>query len=152
MKDLLIEILTEEIPAGYIEPALEAMQSLMTQKLSRARIAHGATKVFGTPRRLALMVRDVAEKQASVKMEVVGPPRTVAFDAEGRPTRAAEGFAKSQGVSVKRLTTKTTDKGEYACVRKTERGQASRKLLQTIIPEVITAIPFPKAMRWSPQE
>jgi glycyl-tRNA synthetase beta chain len=149
MKDLLIEILTEEIPAGYIEPALDAIQSLMTQKLFRARIVHGAMKVFGTPRRLALMVRDVAEKQASVKMEVVGPPRTVAFDAEGRPTKAAEGFAKSQGVSVKRLTTKTTDKGEYACVRKTERGQSSRKLLQTIIPEVITAIPFPKAMRWS---
>lgn len=149
MKTLLIEIVTEEIPAGYIAPALEAMAALMDQKLSQARIQFGAMETFGTPRRLALMIRDVAEQQASITREVVGPPKTVAFDAEGRPTKAAEGFAKSQGVSVKRLTVKATAKGEYVCVKKLERGQASRRLLQTIIPEVIIAIPFPKSMRWA---
>ncbi|RLB81475.1 MAG: glycine--tRNA ligase subunit beta [Deltaproteobacteria bacterium] len=149
MKALLIEIVTEEIPAGYIEPALEALATLMAQKLSQARIEHGAMETFGTPRRLALMVQDVAERQASVTKEVVGPPKAVAFDPEGQPTRAAEGFAKSQGVSINRLTTKRTAKGEYVCVKKLERGLASRRLLQTIIPEVIIAIPFPKSMRWS---
>ena len=149
-KTLLVEIVTEEIPAGYIAPALEAMASLMGQKLSQARIesAEGG-ETFGTPRRLALMVRDVAERQTSITKEVVGPPRAVAFDGKGRPTRAADGFSKSQGVSVNRLRIKTTTKGDYVCVKKLERGLASRRLLQTIIPEVITAIPFPKSMRWS---
>lgn len=148
-KTLLVEIVTEEIPAGYIAPALEAMATLMGQKLSQARIesAEGG-ETFGTPRRLALMVRDVAERQASITKEVVGPPRAVAFDGEGRPTRAAEGFAKSQGVLVNRLRIKTMTKGDYVCVKKLERGLATRRLLQTIIPEVITAIPFPKSMRW----
>jgi glycyl-tRNA synthetase beta chain len=149
MKTLLVEIVTEEIPAGYIVPALEAMASLMDQKLSRARIEHGPTETLGTPRRLALLVQDVSERQASITKEVLGPPKAVAFDAEGRPTKAAEGFAKSQDVPVDRLTTKATPKGDYMCVTRVERELASRRLLQTIIPEVITAIPFPKSMRWA---
>ncbi len=149
-KTLLVEIVTEEIPAGYIVPALEAMETLMGQKLSRARIeSAGGGKTFGTPRRLALMIPDVAERQSSITREVIGPPKAVAFNGEGQPTRAAEGFAKSQGVSVKRLSIKATAKGEYVCVNKLERGLASWKLLQTIIPEIITAIPFPKSMRWA---
>ncbi|NVM21599.1 MAG: glycine--tRNA ligase subunit beta [Desulfobacterales bacterium] len=149
MKTLLVEIATEEIPAGYIEPALEAMESLMGRGLSKARIEYGAIETFATPRRLAIMVRDVAERQASVTREIVGPPAAVAFDAEGRPSKAAEGFAKSQAVSIKRLSVKPTAKGDYVCVKKLERGQASFRLLQGIIPEVIAAIPFPKSMRWS---
>ncbi|MBW1859328.1 MAG: glycine--tRNA ligase subunit beta [Deltaproteobacteria bacterium] len=149
MKTLLIEIITEEIPAGYIEPALEAMKTLMSQRLSQSRIEHGPMEVLGTPRRLALIVQKVAERQTSITKEVVGPPRTAAFDAEGKPTKAAEGFARSQGVSIKHLSIKTTAKGEYVCVKKRERGKSSWKLLQTIIPEVITAIPFPKSMRWA---
>jgi glycyl-tRNA synthetase beta chain len=148
MKTLLVEIVTEEIPAGYIEPALDAMATLMDQKLSKARIEHGATETHGTPRRLALLVRDVAERQTSITKEVLGPPKAVAFNVEGRPTKAAEGFARSQGISVNRLTTKTTAKGDYVCVTRLERSQTSRRLLQTIIPGVITAIPFPKSMRW----
>jgi len=150
MKTLLVEIVTEEIPAGYIAPALEAMAALMVEKLSQARIESAqAGETFGTPRRLALIVRDVAERQASVTKEVVGPPKTVAFDTEGRPTMAAEGFAKSQGVSVNRLSIKTTARGDYVCVKKVERALASWRFLQSIIPEVIAAIPFPKSMRWS---
>ena len=149
MKPLLIEIVSEEIPAGYIDPALKAMKDLMAKRLSQARIGHGGMEVLGTPRRLALIVQDVAERQTSITSEVVGPPKSAAFDAEGEPTKAAEGFAKSQGVSVKSLKIKKTAKGEYVCVKKRERGQSSWKLLQTIIPEVIAAIPFPKSMRWA---
>lgn len=149
MKTLLVEIVTEEIPAGYILPALEAMQAAMDQKLTQARIDCGQMKTYGTPRRLALMVEDVADRQASITRQVVGPPRAVAFDSEGRPTRAAEGFAKSQGISVKRLTTKTTDKGDYVCAKRTEKGRASGQLLQTIIPDVIRSMPFPKSMHWA---
>jgi len=149
MKTLLVEIVTEEIPAGYIEPALEAMTTLMEQKLSHARIEYGAMQTYATPRRLALMVQDVAEQQASITREVIGPPKAVAFDAKGRPTKAAEGFAKGQGVSVNRLSIKTTAKGDYVCVKKIECGLVSWRLLQVVLPEVITAIPFPKSMRWA---
>jgi glycyl-tRNA synthetase beta chain len=121
----------------------------MTNKLSQARIEHGPMETFSTPRRLALMIRDVAERQGSITQEILGPPKAVAFGPDGRPTKAAEGFANGQGVSVNRLTTKTTSKGEYVCVRKVERGLASRRLLQAIIPEVIVDIPFPKSMRWA---
>ena len=148
MKTLLVEIITEEIPAGYIQPALDAMAATMDQKLTQARIDHGAAQTFGTPRRLALTVSDVAKKQTSVTEEVVGPPKKIAFDSEGRPTKAAEGFAKTQGVSVQRLKVKKTPKGDYICAKKTERGRSTGTLLQTIIPEVIDAIPFPKSMRW----
>jgi glycyl-tRNA synthetase beta chain len=148
MKTLLVEIVSEEIPAGYIVPALEAMATLMGEKLSEARIDYGPMKTYATPRRLALVVERVAERQTSVTMEIVGPPSAVAFDSEGRPTKAAEGFAKSQGVAVSRLRTKHTDKGDYVCVKKAERGRAAKGVLQTIIPQVINTIPFPKSMRW----
>jgi len=148
-KTLLVEVVTEEIPAGYIEPALLAMKALMQQKLSQARIEYGAMQTYATPRRLALMVQGVAERQASITREVVGPPKGVAFDAKGRPTKAAEGFAKGQGVSVNRLSIKATVKGDYVCVKKIERGLASWRLLQNILPEVITSISFPKSMRWA---
>lgn len=149
MKTLLVEIVSEELPAGYIRPALEAMRSAMEARLSEARIAHGAMKTYGTPRRLALKIQDVAERQTSVTTQVTGPPTAVAFDRDGRPTKAAQGFAKSQGVAVTRLKVITTAKGEYLCVKKTERGQAVWRLLQRIVPEVITAVVFPKSMRWA---
>jgi glycyl-tRNA synthetase beta chain len=149
MKTLLVEIVSEEIPAGYIEPALEAMKSTMGQRLSQARIGHGPMKTYGSPRRLAVVVEGLADRQASISKEIVGPPSAVAFDSQGRPTKAAEGFAKNQGVPVSRLGTKRTDKGDYVCVKMTERGRAVKGLLQKIIPEVITVIPFPKSMRWA---
>jgi glycyl-tRNA synthetase beta chain len=149
MKTLLVEIVSEEIPAGYIVPALEAMKSDMGERLAHARIQHGPMKTYATPRRLALVVEGVADQQTSMTKEIVGPPSAVAFDSDGRPTKAAEGFAKSQGVSVNRLGTKKTEKGDYVCVKKTERGRAVKGILQTIIPEVINAIPFPKSMRWA---
>jgi glycyl-tRNA synthetase beta chain len=149
MKTLLVEIVTEEIPAGYVAPALQAMADIMAKSLSQARIAHGKPKTFGTPRRLAILVPDMEERQTSISIEVVGPPKRVAFDAEGHATKAAEGFANTQGVPVRRLTVKTTPKGEYVCVKKTERGQTTPRLLQTIIPDMIKAIPFPKSMRWA---
>ena len=149
MKTLLVEIVSEEIPAGYIVPALEAMKTNMGERLVHARIEHGPMKTYATPRRLALVVEGMADQQKSMTKEIVGPPCAVAFDADGRPTKAAEGFAKTQGVSVNRLGKKSTEKGDYVCVKKTERGRAVKGILQTIIPEVITAIPFPKSMRWA---
>jgi glycyl-tRNA synthetase beta chain len=149
MNKLLIEIGAEEIPAGYIEPALDAFSSALLKKLTDARIDHGKSNVYATPRRLAVMVSDVADKQASIAYEVTGPPENIAFDAQGNPTVAAEKFAEKVGVSVKSLKIAQTDKGRYLSARKRERGLASRTVLKNIIPDAIKDIPFPKSMRWA---
>nr|HID58035.1 glycine--tRNA ligase subunit beta [Desulfobacterales bacterium] len=148
-KDLLLEIFTEEIPTGYILPALRGMETIMAQKLSEARIEYGPMETKGTPRRLAIIVHDVAEKQESMVNEILGPPRRVAFDSDGRPTKAAEGFARSHGVSTDVLRFKSTPKGEYVCIRKLIKGVPTITLLKTILPDVILKIPFPKSMRWA---
>ncbi|MBL0715246.1 MAG: glycine--tRNA ligase subunit beta [Desulfosarcina sp.] len=149
MEKLLVEIGAEELPAGYIEPALAAMARMLARKLENARIDHAAIRTFGTPRRLAIEVSDVADKQRSASNEVLGPPVKVAFDAGGQPTMAAQKFAEKVGIPVSRLKTTRTDKGEYVCARKTERGVSTSTVLKTILPEVILATPFPKSMRWS---
>lgn len=152
MKTLLVEVFTEEIPSGYVVPALDSMASLMRRELKAARIDHAAMRTYGTPRRLALMVDEVAPRQTPATTRVVGPPVTAAYDKAGQPTKAAQGFAANNGVPVKKLSVTTTSKGEYLCVDKEDPGQASSRLLKVIIPMVIGAIPFPKSMRWADLE
>jgi len=113
------------------------------------RIEYGNSKVFGTPRRLAIEVQHVADKQKSLTSEVMGPPEKVGFDNNGNPTTAAIKFAEKVGVSVNALTVKETDKGRYVCARVAERGLATRTLLKTILPEIILTTPFPKTMKWA---
>lgn len=146
--ELLLEIGTEELPAGFILPSLKALKDILGRKLSEARIKYGEIQTFGTPRRLGVVVKNVAKKQTSITSEFIGPPYPVGFDSEGKPTKAAEGFARSQGVPVSKLTCKDTKKGKYLAVKKTIRGHATHTLLKTILPEAITTIPFPKSMRW----
>jgi glycyl-tRNA synthetase beta chain len=152
MDSLLLEIGTEEIPAGYISQALDALAATVKQKLDEARIEHGSAQIFATPRRLAIKVENVAGKQAAVQSEIVGPPAKVSFDEGGKPTVAALKFAEKVGVAVKNLRVKETPKGDYLCAEKTEPGLATRTLLKDILPEVILAIPFPKKMRWAALE
>ncbi|MFW6284227.1 MAG: glycine--tRNA ligase subunit beta, partial [Desulfosalsimonas sp.] len=123
MKPLLIEIGTEEIPAGYIVPALHAFCRRLMDRLRDLRIDCGQARIYGTPRRLAVYVRDVADRQQTVVSELTGPPERVAFDENGRPTVAAEKFAEKNNVSVDKLEIKETGKGRYLCARKTERGR-----------------------------
>ncbi|MCG6895322.1 MAG: glycine--tRNA ligase subunit beta [Desulfobacteraceae bacterium] len=149
MDTLLVEIGSEEIPAGYIQPALQAFSENLLQQLDKARIEHGRTRTYGTPRRLAVAVEAVAPRQKSLSAEVVGPPAKVAFDEKGKPTVAAKKFAEKVGLSLDKLQTKQTDKGAYLVARVTERGQATRRLLGEILPGVVESIPFPKTMRWS---
>ncbi len=149
MDNLLLEIGAEEIPAGYIKPALKALSSSLLQKLTEARIEHGNTRVYGTPRRLTVNVENVARKQKSIKNEVIGPPAKVGFDENGKPTMAAQKFAEKVGVPVKKLTIKETPRGSYLAADKMERGLATQTLLKEILPEVILSIPFPKKMRWA---
>jgi glycyl-tRNA synthetase beta chain len=148
MDKLLLEIGTEEIPAGYIQPALEALSAELLRQLDRARIDHGKAATYATPRRLAVTVEAVAPKQRSVTEEISGPPEKVAFDAQGQPTMAAVKFAEKVGLPLKRLRVEETARGRYLVARKTQRGLASRTLLKEILPRAILSIPFPKTMIW----
>jgi glycyl-tRNA synthetase beta chain len=149
MDTLLLEIGAEEIPAGYITPALESLASRLHQRLTEARIEHGAVKTYGTPRRLAVTVEQLAARQKPMKTELIGPPAAIGFDQNGHPTMAARKFAEKVGVPVERLRTAQTAKGAYLAADKIEGAQSTRSLLKEILPEVILATPFPKKMRWA---
>jgi len=146
--ELLFEIGMEEIPSGYIPGALKDMQAVATRLLQDARLGCGAVRTYATPRRLTLLVEDLADRQADVRREVVGPTRAVAFDAEGKPTRAAEGFARAQGVPVDRLEVRALDRGEYVVAVQQEKGGRTAELLLTLLPKLVAALSFPKFMRW----
>ncbi|MGC8604273.1 MAG: glycine--tRNA ligase subunit beta, partial [Desulfomonilaceae bacterium] len=111
-------------------------------------IAHGQIETFATPRRLIMRISDLSEKTESRTVEKTGPPSASAYDSSGKPTKAAEGFARSQGISVQDLIRIQTPKGEVVGVRKVEQGQATIEALSTAIPEILERIYFPKTMRW----
>lgn len=148
MKTLLIEIGSEEIPAGYIEPALAAFSAALLKKLDDGRIAHGMAKVFGTPRRMTVMIESVADRQESVTTEVTGPPEKVGFDENGGLTMAGGKFAEKIGVSRDEIRIKETEKGRYLCADVTEPALPTATILGEALPEMIAAIPFPKTMIW----
>jgi glycyl-tRNA synthetase beta chain len=153
--NFLLEIGVEELPAEY---ARRAWQELVRSKaLVEALGGEGGFQLLGadhslyTPRRLALLATGVPEKRPDQVLEVTGPAKKVAFDAEGRPTRALEGFLKGQGVTLEQLRFVETPKGEYVAVTVTRPGAPVREALQKAIPEALAALPFPKTMRWEPQ-
>lgn len=145
---LLLEIGTEEIPARFLPPALTQLKELGTEHLSAALIDFGSIQTYAAPRRLTLIVRGVAESARSSCDTVMGPPVKAAFDSEGNHTRAAEGFAKSQGVSVKSLKIEKKGKGEYVAAVIEKRGRPSREVLPEILRKIILSLQFPKSMRW----
>ena len=149
MKELLLEIGTEEIPAGFIPQALMDLEALAKKELEASRIDFNGIKTLGTPRRLVLAIRSVSEKQRDEETKKIGPSKQAAFDAEGNPTKAAIGFAKSQSVPVESLTTIQTDKGEYVCAVKKESGRPTSELLTSLLPKWILSIPFQKSMKWA---
>ena len=146
--DFLLEIGTEEIPAGYIPPALDQLRELVSQSFEGARLPFEDIRTLATPRRLTLWVKGLATLQPDQVTEVVGPPKRVAYDADGNPTKAAIGFAKTQGVNVEDLKIVETQRGEYVAADKLEKGQSAYDLLKTEIPEWIQSLGFPKTMRW----
>jgi glycyl-tRNA synthetase beta chain len=146
--ELLLEIGTEEIPAGFIPPVLEEMAASLSKLLAQERIAVGEILTWGTPRRLALVAREVATSQAEVTEEVIGPPKAVAFDGAGQPTRAAQGFAKAQGVKVSDLIEVDTPRGVYLAVSRRTFGRPTFECLRELLPGFILSLSFPKSMRW----
>ena len=145
----LLEIGTEELPAKFLPQALEDLETLGQQLLSECRLSYQKIRTVGTSRRLALLVDGVQTQQSSLTEEIIGPPRSAAFDQSGAPTKAAQGFAKSQDVSVEQLIIKETPKGLYLVVKKHERGQSAKHILASSLPAYLAKLTFSKAMRWN---
>jgi glycyl-tRNA synthetase beta chain len=146
--EFLLEIGTEEIPAGFVGPALESMSDLFGKALQGARLTYGSIETYATPRRLIMRILDLLDHQPSVQIEKTGPAKSAAYDASGSPTKAAMGFARSQGVDVKDLIIVDTPRGEQVAVRKTEEGLPTVQVLAEMIPGLLERITFPKTMRW----
>ena len=146
--DLLFEIGTEEIPASYISPALDQLQNMAKETLMEQNLSFGELKVMGTPRRLALSVSNLETLQPDQSVEVTGPPKKAAYDAEGDPTKAAVGFAKSQGVNTDDLRVVETPRGKYVAVTKLQKGRSASNILEDLLPNWINSLDFPKTMRW----
>jgi glycyl-tRNA synthetase beta chain len=147
--ELLLEIGTEEIPSDYLENGLRELKRLAESRLEDERIvAEKGLEVHGTPRRLVLIGRAVADKQEDMVQEITGPPRRAAFDGKGHPTKAAIGFADKQGVSVDEFKFVETPRGEYVSVRKEIPGRRTIHVLSEVIPSLVKSVPWPKSMRW----
>jgi len=145
---LLLEIGMEELPARFAGLALAQLEEHVREKLAENRIEFGTVETYSTPRRLAVIVEDVAEQQQDLTMEIKGPPCSIAY-ADGAPTKAAQGFARSQGVDVEDLVVKTVDNAQYVFAVKFAKGEATRAVLAKILPELVTSISYPKNMRWA---
>jgi len=148
-ESLLLEIGCEELPAGFIAPALRQLEALAGESLGAARIRFGSVRPLATPRRLALLVGGVADRQEPETRELTGPSVRVAFDADGRPTNAARGFAKSAGIEVEKLQRIENPKGEYLLARVHDEGKPTREILPGLIPAWVSGITFPKTMHWN---
>ena len=147
--ELLFEIGTEEIPAGFLSKTVGDMEDIIRKSLTEKMIPFEGIKCMATPRRLVLYIADVAQKQEDQTLEKLGPAKKTAFDENGHPTKAALGFAKGQGLEVSQLETIITDKGEYLGARKTIAGMPTASLLPAILTDFLLAIPFRKSMRWA---
>ena len=145
----LLEIGTEELPAGDLDDALTQLRELAPARLAEARLDYEDLRVLGTPRRLVVLVEGLAPRQRPVEELVKGPPVRVAFDAAGQPTRAAQGFARKQGVSVDTLEVQEIGGGEYVVALRREEGQPAAEVLTTLLPELIASLRFQKSMRWN---
>ena len=143
-RDLLFEIGTEEIPAHVMPHLLEDLAQLAETMLKEHRLSYEKVRTLGTPRRAALIVTGLAERQEDVNTETRGPSVAIAFDADGNPTKAGAGFARGQGVDPSTLIQR--DGYVYASVH--ESGAATAELLTSLLPDLVRAIPLPNSMRW----
>lgn len=151
-KDLLFEIGLEEVPARFLRAAMEQLQDRMVKWLDASRIGHGDVTAYATPRRLAVWVQNVADKQEDVSEEVKGPSRKIALDESGQWSKAALGFARSQGVVPESFTFKELGGVEYIYVTKNSVGVDTKSILSEGLHGILTSMTFPKNMRWGAHE
>jgi glycyl-tRNA synthetase len=147
--DLLFEIGVEELPADDVQAAQEQLEAIAATLLDDLRLDHGTVKVYATPRRLVITAEQLAPRQHDVERIERGPSAQVAFDAAGKPTKAAEGFARGKGVAVEDLRIEDMDGGRYVVATVKETGRGAAQVLAEKLPQVIASIKFGKTMRWN---
>lgn len=149
---LLFEIGMEEIPARFLQNALDDLKKNLSKKFQEDRIKFGEIKTFGTPRRMVLLVEGIASEQEDLDVVNLGPAKSVAFDQNGELSRAGMGFLKSQNVSLENIEIIITDKGEYIGVKKFLKGGETTKLFPEILKSLVSELTFPKSMKWADKE
>ncbi len=148
MANFLLEVGTEELPASFLSGALTQWKQLIPESLKENFLDTDAVEIYGTPRRLAVLIKGLPQQQADREEEVKGPPAKAAFK-DDKPTKAAEGFAKKQGVDVSALEIRPTDKGDFVFVKKSIKGQSTADILAEAIPNWIFKLEGKRLMRWS---
>ncbi|HXC32200.1 MAG TPA: glycine--tRNA ligase subunit beta [Verrucomicrobiae bacterium] len=148
--DFLFEIGCEEIPAGMLPGAMKELKVILEKYLAAHNLLDSApVQVYGAPRRLAASCPSLRLKQPDESREVQGPPKSVAYDAAGKPTRAAESFAQKHNLPVAKLTTITTPKGEYLAATQVTLGRTAKEILEEVLPRAVAEIPWQRSMYWT---
>lgn len=151
-KNFLIELGTEELPPKALRTLAEAFAENFTAELNAAELAFDHIKWYAAPRRLALKVTALAEGQADKVVEKRGPAISVAFDADGNPTKAAQGWARGNGITVEQAERLKTDKGEWLLFKEAVKGKPAAELLCELAAAALAKLPIPKPMRWGDKE
>ncbi|HKF41515.1 MAG TPA: glycine--tRNA ligase subunit beta [Thermoanaerobaculia bacterium] len=151
-QDFLLEIRTEEIPAPVLGAAREDLKTRVTEELAEQGLVPESAESLATPRRLIVILRGLPDKQEDKLSEVLGPPASVAFDAEGKLTRAGEGFARAQKVDPSELVVVETPRGKTAAARRSVAGRTAAEVLAEAVPRAVSTLTFPKTMRWGSGE
>ena len=147
MANYLLEVGVEELPADFVQSAIAQWQEFIPNSLKSEFLTSEAIEVYGTPRRLAVLIKGIPSKQADREEEIKGPPVKAAFK-DGQPTKAAEGFARKQGVAIEELEIRDTPKGEFVFVQKKIEGRKATEILQELSPQWITGLEGKRFMRW----
>jgi glycyl-tRNA synthetase beta chain len=147
-RDLLLEIGVEEVPSAPLYDAVTQLKTRAAATFDGARLSYGEITSHGSPRRLALLVTGLAERQDDLSMRVKGPAVSAAFDADGNPTKAAEGFARSRGLAVSDLVRERTEGGEYVFALVEESGKPAEEILPGLLAQLIGDLDWAKSMKW----
>ncbi|MEM9510747.1 MAG: glycine--tRNA ligase subunit beta, partial [Cyanobacteria bacterium P01_E01_bin.35] len=147
MANFLLEVGTEELPADFVRSAIAQWQAKIPQSLSEEFLNPATIEYYGTPRRLAVLIKELPIQQEDREEEIKGPPVRAAFK-DGQPTKAAEGFARKQGVSIDSLEIRDTPKGEFTFIQKQIPGRQTAEILQELCLQWITGLEGKRFMRW----
>jgi len=147
-RDILLEIGCEELPDAVVRSGMKQLEAIAGKSLASARITYEEISTYGTPKRLAVMVKNVMENQEDLVEELKGPPARIAFGENGEPLKPAQAFAQKQGVAVEDLTVKSTEKGDYIFATRIDKGAGVGEVLPQMLSTWITSLCFPKTMRW----
>lgn len=147
-KNLLLELGTEELPPKSLRTLAQALHDNFVKQLNTLGLGYSSSKWYATPRRLALIIKDLEARQQDTELEIRGPAVKAAFDKDGNPTKAAEGWAKSNGIAVKDAQILKTDKGEWLYVKTHKQGQETVSLIPDAFAKALKALPIPRLMHW----